>query len=122
MNLLQRPRRNRRTEIIRDLVQENTIDCTDLILPLFLIDGSKIKSEIKSMPGTYKWSIDEVLEEIGTCIDLGIRAFAPFPNISENLKDKYAKESYRPDNLYLRAIEEQVSASVFSYRCSHGPI
>jgi len=105
MNLLQRPRRNRRTEVIRDLVQENRIDCNDLILPLFLIEGTHIKSEIKSMPGTYRWSIDQVLEEINTCIDLGIRVFAPFPNISESLKDKYAKESYQPNNLYLRAIE-----------------
>ncbi len=58
------------------------------------------------MPGISRFSIDTLQEEIASCVDLGIKAFAPFPSIPERLKDKYATESHNPDGLYANAIRE----------------
>ncbi len=102
--LVQRPRRNRKSAVIREMVAENNVGVQDLIFPLFIIEGENQKTPIQSMPGIYRYSLDLLLEEIAECVELGIQAFAPFPNISENLKDKYASESYREDSLYLHAI------------------
>ncbi|MFL5753886.1 MAG: porphobilinogen synthase [Bacteroidia bacterium] len=101
-----RPRRNRKSQVIRDLVQENTLSVNDLIFPLFLIDGKNKKSEVKSMPGTYRWSSDLLLKEVEACMKLGIKTFALFPNIGEKLKDKTATESWNHKGLYLRTIKE----------------
>jgi porphobilinogen synthase len=101
-----RPRRNRKSQVIRDLVQENTLSVNDFIFPLFIIDGKNKKSEIKSMPGINRWSVDLVLKEIEQCMKLGIKTFAPFPNIEEKLKDKMATESWNEKGLYLKAIRE----------------
>lgn len=57
------------------------------------------------MPGIYRFTTDLVLKEVEECMQLGVKTFAPFPNISENLKDKYATESYKENNLYLKAIK-----------------
>ncbi|MNV53537.1 Delta-aminolevulinic acid dehydratase [compost metagenome] len=56
------------------------------------------------MPGIYRYSIDNLLKEVESCLKLGLRSFDLFPNIEESLKDKYATESYRDGSLYLRAI------------------
>lgn len=102
-----RPRRNRKSQIIRDMVQENHISANNLIFPLFIIDGKgDHKTEVSSMPGIFRHSIDSLLFEIESCLNLGLRSFDLFPNIEENLKDKFATESYKKGNLYLRAIEE----------------
>lgn len=58
------------------------------------------------MPGIYRYSIDNLLREIESCMKLGLSSFDLFPNIDESLKDKYATESYREESLYLRAIRE----------------
>lgn len=101
-----RPRRNRKSAVIRDLAQETHIDKSQLVFPLFLIEGEKRRIEVSSMPNIYRYSLDFLLEEIAECIELGIQTFAPFPSISEDLKDEYASESYREDSLYLQAIKE----------------
>ncbi len=101
-----RPRRNRKSQVIRDLVQENTVTVNDLIFPLFMIEGKNKKSEVKSMPGIYRWSSDLLLKEIEQCMKLGLKTFALFPNIDEKLKDKLATESWNKTGLYLRAISE----------------
>jgi porphobilinogen synthase len=88
------------------MVQETQVLNSDLIFPLFLINGKNIKSEVISMPGIYRFSSDLLLKEIEHCMNLGINSFALFPNISENLKDKYATESYNNDGLYLKALRE----------------
>jgi porphobilinogen synthase len=75
-----------------------------LIFPLFIVDGQNQKTEVKSMPGIYRYSIDNLLKEVESCLKLGLRSFDLFPNIEESLKDKYATESYRDGSLYLRAI------------------
>ncbi|MFB9843339.1 porphobilinogen synthase [Mucilaginibacter ginsenosidivorans] len=104
--MLQRPRRNRKSEAIRQMVQETHVSAANLIFPLFIIDGNNQKSEVASMPGIYRHSVDNLLREVESCLKLGLNAFDLFPNIDESLKDKYATESYRDGSLYLRAISE----------------
>ncbi|RYF63158.1 MAG: porphobilinogen synthase, partial [Cytophagaceae bacterium] len=106
MNLIRRPRRNRQSAVIRDMVQETRLSVTDFILPVFITEGQNIRSEVSSMPGIYRYSLDLLLNEIGECVDLGVKTFDLFPNIEDHLKDKYARESYREESLYLRAIKE----------------
>ncbi|MNK55818.1 Delta-aminolevulinic acid dehydratase [compost metagenome] len=86
------------------MIQETRLDASNLIFPLFIVDGQNQKTEVKSMPGIYRYSIDNLLKEVESCLKLGLRSFDLFPNIEESLKDKYATESYRDGSLYLRAI------------------
>jgi len=104
--MLQRPRRNRKSAAIRDLVRETQVTTNDFIYPLFLVDGTGIKHEITSMPGNYRWSLDLLLTEIEECVNLGIKAFVLFPAVEDNLKDKHATYSYSNQNFYLKAIRE----------------
>lgn len=104
--IIHRPRRNRKSIAIRALVQETQVLNSDLIFPLFLIDGKNNKTEVKSMPGINRFSSDLLLKEIEDCMKLGLNSFALFPNINENLKDKYASESYNNEGLYLRTLRE----------------
>jgi porphobilinogen synthase len=104
--MLQRPRRNRKSEVIRQMVQETHISAANLIFPLFIVAGNNQKTEIASMPGIYRYSIDNLLREVESCLKLGLKSFDLFPNIEESLKDKYATESYREESLYLRAIRD----------------
>lgn len=101
-----RPRRNRKNQAIRSMVQENNLSVDDLIFPLFLIDGKNKKTEVTSMPGIYRFSNDLLLKEIESCLKLGINTFALFPNINEKLKDKKASESWNKKGLYLRSLTE----------------
>ncbi len=104
-SIIRRPRRNRQSEAIRALVQETTVSVNDLIYPMFLLDGQGIKSEVKSMPGIYRYSLDTLLEELKEVTDLGIKCIDLFPNYSEDKKDKYATESYREGTFYLDALK-----------------
>ena len=103
-NISRRPRRNRKSSAIRDLVQETTLQVSDFIFPMFVQEGVNQKVEVKSMPGIYRFSLDNLLDELKEVTDLGIRAIDLFPNYSENKKDKIASESYKEDTFYLRAI------------------
>jgi len=104
--MLRRPRRNRKSEVVRKLVEETTLSKNDLIFPMFMVDGAGIKEEVPSMPGIYRHSTDLLLDEISDCLNLGIHTFCLFPAFEEKLKDKYATVSYDPDNFYLKAIEQ----------------
>ncbi|GAB4035382.1 porphobilinogen synthase [Spirosoma gilvum] len=86
------------------MVQETRLSVTDFILPLFVMEGQHVRSEVASMPGIYRLSLDLLLEEIQECVDLGIKTFDLFPNLPESKKDKYATESHNPDGLYLQAV------------------
>ncbi len=106
IQLTRRPRRNRQSAAIRAMVEETTLSINDFIYPMFVVEGNNIQSEIHSMPGVFRYSLGKLLEEISICQDLGIRSIALFPNISQNLKDKYATESHRIGSLYLEAINQ----------------
>jgi porphobilinogen synthase len=84
-------------------VQENHLQVSSLIQPLFLVPGENIKLEIKSLPGIFRFSEDLLLEEIGACMAVGVETFLIFPAIPEELKDKGATYSYSKDNFYLKA-------------------
>tara|TARA_B100000674_G_scaffold491855_1_gene510702 strand:+ start:1933 stop:2919 length:987 start_codon:yes stop_codon:yes gene_type:complete len=102
--MLVRPRRNRVSETIREMVKETILRPANLIYPLFIVDGENIKSEVNSLPGNYRWSIDMLLPEIQKCIDLGIQSFILFPSVDESLKNSTATYSYNDKNFYLKAI------------------
>ncbi|MCJ8209446.1 porphobilinogen synthase [Mucilaginibacter sp. RS28] len=104
--MLQRPRRNRKSEVIRQMVQETHVSAANLIFPLFIVEGSNQKTEVSSMPGIFRYSIDNLLREVESCMELGLKSFDLFPNIEEQLKDRLATESHREGSLYLRAIAE----------------
>lgn len=104
--MIQRPRRNRKSQAIRDLVQEHTLSVNDFIFPLFLIEGKNAKSEVKSMPGIHRLSTDLMLKEIESCMKLGIKTFDIFPSLNDKYKDKKATESTNKKGLYLRTLAE----------------
>ncbi|WPR74207.1 porphobilinogen synthase [Algoriphagus sp. NG3] len=101
-----RPRRNRKSESIRNLVEETSLSVKDLIFPMFLVDGISKKIAIDSMPGIHRYSIDKMLGEIESCLNLGIQAFDIFPAYPDSLKDTIASESYNPETFYLKALRE----------------
>ncbi|MBJ6108488.1 porphobilinogen synthase [Hymenobacter sp. BT523] len=101
-----RPRRNRKSAVIRDMVQETRLTAHDFIYPIFITEGQNQTEEIKSMPGIFRFTADRVMDEIGACVELGVKAFAPFPNINEVLKDPMARESTNMEGLYLKTVAD----------------
>ncbi|RME95932.1 MAG: porphobilinogen synthase [Bacteroidetes bacterium] len=101
--MLIRPRRNRRTAAIRGLVRETRLHPEQLVQPLFLLPGDKARLAVESLPGMYRLSTDEVLREIESCLQFGLRSFIMFPAVPDAHKDKTATYSYDPSNFYLRA-------------------
>ncbi len=104
--MYQRPRRNRKSKAIRNMVRETTLSVDNLIYPMFIVDGKGIKEKISSMPGNFRWSLDTLLIEIKECMKLGLNSFVLFPAIEEALKDSSASYSYDDANFYLKAIRE----------------
>lgn len=102
--LRHRPRRLRRTPALRRMVSESSVSVSDLIAPLFVIEGENRRDEIPSMPGACRLSIDSLVEECRELERLGIPAVALFPAIGEEHKSPGAEESLNPDGLYPRAI------------------
>ena len=74
--MLQRPRRNRANAVIRSMVEETRLSVQDMLFPLFVMEGKQKKTEIKSMPGIYRFTNDLILKEIEECVQLGIKSFA----------------------------------------------
>ena len=100
----QRPRRNRKSIGIREMVAETNLIIETLIYPLFIVDGKNMKIPINSMPNCFRWSLDLLLKEIEICGELGIKNFVLFPAVEDSLKDKTATYSYSDANFYLKAI------------------
>jgi len=107
---ISRPRRNRKSELVRRMVRENLLSTNDLIAPMFLKDGNNIIEPIHSMPGINRYSIDELVKECKVLFDLGIPCVSLFPAIEDKLKNPKASEAYNPDGLYQRAIKEVKNA------------
>jgi len=103
-SMLTRLRRNRRTDSVRRLVRESSVTPSDLILPLFVVDGEDRKVPVESMPGCYRLSPDLILETAGEAFRLGIPAVALFPALEESLKDRTASESWNKGGLLQRTV------------------
>ncbi len=97
-----RLRRLRYNPLVRDMVRETELSKNDLIYPLFVLPGEKIKNKIKSMPGVYQMSIDVLVEECKEVRDLGIPAIILF-GIPEH-KDEKGSEAYDPNGIIQRAV------------------
>ncbi|KUG26424.1 porphobilinogen synthase [hydrocarbon metagenome] len=98
----QRLRRLRYNPLVRDLIRETELSKNDLIYPLFVYPGENVKNEIKSMPGVYQLSIDNLVKECKEVRDLGIPAVILF-GIPEH-KDEKGSEAYDPNGIIQRAI------------------
>ncbi len=104
--MLRRPRRNRQSAALRGLANETHLSVEHLIFPLFVLDGQGVRSEIKSLPGIFRFSPDELYREIEECMELGLTNFVVFPAVADALKDQHATYSYHPDNFYLQTARE----------------
>lgn len=99
-----RPRRLRRTAWLRDLVQEHRLSAADLIWPLFVQEDEGLVTEIPSLPGVQRLSIDKLVEAAREAAALGIPAIALFPVTPAERKTENGEEAYHPENLVCRAI------------------
>ena len=99
-----RPRRNRRDDFSRRLVQENVLTVNDLIYPVFIKEGQGIVEPVASMPGVNRYSPDTILDVAETCVSLGIPVMALFPSIEPDLKTPDGIAATRDDGLIPRVI------------------
>lgn len=99
MKLVQRPRRNRKSEALRQMVAETDLRVSQLVLPLFLVEGQGEMQAIHSMPGIFRLSPDMIMKEVQKAVDLGVKTFDLFPALPETKKDPYGKESLNPHGL-----------------------
>ncbi len=102
MSMLKRPRRLRHTEALRNLVQENRVNISDLVFPMFIVHGEGIKREIPALPGQYHYSVDQMLEELKEVVALGISSVLFFGIPQE--KDEYGSEAYDMQGIVQRAV------------------
>lgn len=101
-----RPRRNRRSAAIRQMVCETTLSAHNLIYPLFILSNKDSLEPIVSMPGINRMGLTHVLKEVEECLPLGVRNFILFPVVPDEWKDKYASYGCKEDNFYVEAIRE----------------
>lgn len=97
-----RMRRLRRTQNIRNMVQEVQLNMNDYIYPIFVIEGRDIKNEIPSMPGIYQFSLDHLLEEVQRAVDAGVIAIMLFGIPAK--KDECGSEAYNDDGIIQQAV------------------
>ena len=103
LNLTVRMRRNRKADWARRLVRENTLTADDLIWPIFIIEGTGVRTPVASMPGVERVSIDEAVKDAARAAALGIPALALFPYTEPGLRDPDGSQALSPDNLVCRA-------------------
>ncbi|WP_432450152.1 porphobilinogen synthase [Aliiroseovarius marinus] len=101
---LTRLRRTRASAALRDLVRENSLEASDLIWPVFVVEGTSVEQDIPSMPGVTRKSIDKLVEAAREAADLGIPAICIFPYTDPARKTETCEEAWNPDNLSNRAI------------------
>jgi len=99
-----RMRRMRRDPFSRALMRENTVTASDLIYPVFILDGENQRQQVASMPGVERLSIDLLLKVAEECVSLGIPVLALFPVIDASLKTYDGVEATNPDGLVPRAV------------------
>lgn len=102
---IQRNRRLRVSSSLRDLVRENALSADDFIVPLFVVEGKKMKEEIPSMPGYFRLSLDFLEKEVKELWQLGLKSVLIFVKVSDTLKDNSGKAAIAPDGLMQQAIQ-----------------
>eukprot|EP00934_Nitzschia_sp_Nitz4_P004496 Nitzschia sp. Nitz4//scaffold70_size99833//69431//72788//NITZ4_004603-RA/size99833-processed-gene-0.120-mRNA-1//-1//CDS//3329557159//4486//frame0 len=112
-----RPRRNRKSAAVRAMVRENLITPANLIYPLFIHDLDH-NQDIPSMPGCQRHSLESMLKEIGEAFKLGVKAFALFPVVPDELKTNLGVEAYNPDGIVPRAVRMVKEAFPDSVVCT----
>jgi porphobilinogen synthase len=101
-----RPRRMRRDDWSRRLMQENQLSASDLIYPVFLLEGHGKSEAVASMPGINRVTLDLLFPVAQECVDLGIPVLALFPVIDTSLKTPDGKEAFNPTGLIPNAVRE----------------
>src|SRR6201996_8220882 len=105
MYLQRRNRILRQTPAIRAMVAETFLTPSDFIVPLFIDEGKEIRTEITSMPGYYRRSLDGTVAEVKELWGLGIKSVLLFVKSKDELKDNTGKEAWNPDGLMQRSIK-----------------
>lgn len=104
LDLPRRPRRLRRTASLRGMTQETFVRTEDLIAPLIVKESGE-KEPVGSMPGLFRLSIEDLVQECRELADLGVLSVAIFPNMDPSLKDAVGSEAGNPNTLTLRAVK-----------------
>ena len=103
MNLPIRPRRNRKSEVVRGLMRESSLTAAHLIYPMFVQEGDG-DTPIESLPGCTRWSVGGIVEECRRLLELGIGCIDLFAVVPEEKKDAQGSEAWNPDGVVPRAI------------------
>jgi porphobilinogen synthase len=104
LDLVVRPRRNRKAEWARRMVRENVLTTDDLIWPLFVADGHDKRTPVVSMPGVDRLSVDQAVREAERAVKLNIPCIALFPYTDPGLRDERGSEAVNPDNLVCQSV------------------
>lgn len=98
-----RPRRNRKSEAVRAMVRENFVAPCHFIYPLFIHEDAEV-TEIPSMPGAFRHTLESMMKEVEESIQYGVKTFILFPKVPEELKTNYAEECHNPNGIVPRAV------------------
>ena len=104
LDLVVRPRRNRKAEWARRLVRENVLTADDLIWPLFVADGHNKRTAVASMPGVERLSVDQAVRDAERAMKLNIPCIALFPYTEPGLRDAHGSEAVNPNNLVCKSV------------------
>ena len=97
-----RPRRLRKNEVIRNMIAETAVNPDSFVYPMFVVEGVGVKEEIASMPNQFRFSVDEILKELESCVALGIKSILLF-GIPDH-KDEIASSAYDKNGIVQRAV------------------
>ena len=97
-----RPRRLRKNEVIRNMIAETAVNPDSFVYPMFVVEGEGVKEEIASMPNQFRFSVDEILKELESCVALGIKSILLF-GIPDH-KDEIASSAYDKNGIVQRAV------------------
>ena len=97
-----RPRRLRKNEVIRNMIAETAVNPDSFVYPMFVVEGEGVKEEIASMPNQFRFSIDEILKELESCVTIGIKSILLFG--IPNHKDEIASSAYDKNGIVQRAV------------------
>ena len=103
---LNRNRRLRSKQSLRNLIKESSIHPHDFIVPLFIIEGNNLKEEIPSMPNYFRYSLDNLKKEVKQLWSIGVQAVLLFVKVEDSLKDNFGTEAINNNGLMQRAIKE----------------